>query len=101
MRHLLLCCVTLTFVAEQAAGWRGEKPGGDRGAGVPGAELGVHDLAGGVAWDEPVGVHVRGHQLPPEAESSGSGVAAASATGPAGGVRAPCGQQPKTTQETM
>jgi len=67
MRHLMLCLVTLAFVAGQAAGLRGEKPGGDGGAGVPGPELGVPGVAGGVAGDEPVAVHVRGHLLSPAA----------------------------------
>src|SRR5262249_28130624 len=38
MRHLVLCLVTLTFAAGQAERLRGEKSGGDAGAGVPGAE---------------------------------------------------------------
>jgi SRSO17 transposase len=67
MRHLTLCSVTLTFVAGQAEGLRGEKSGGDGGAGVPGAELGVRDLAGGAAADDGVGVHGGGHQLSPAA----------------------------------
>jgi SRSO17 transposase len=41
LRHLTLCLVTLTFVAGQAEGLRGEKPGGDGGASVPGADLGM------------------------------------------------------------
>jgi SRSO17 transposase len=67
MRHLTLCCLTLTFVAGQAEGLRGEKPGGDGGAGVPGAELGVRGLAGGAAGDGGAGAHVGGHRLPPAA----------------------------------
>jgi SRSO17 transposase len=38
MRHLVLCLVVVGFVAVRAAELRGEKPGGDAGAGVPGAE---------------------------------------------------------------
>lgn len=67
MRHLTLCCVTLTFVAGRAAGLRGEKPGGDRRAGQPRAELGVRGVAGAVARDEPFAAHVGGHLLPPAA----------------------------------
>jgi SRSO17 transposase len=67
MRHLTLCCVTLTFVAGQAAGLRGEKSGGDGGAGVPGPELGVRDLAGGAAGDDGAPVHGGGHRLSPAA----------------------------------
>jgi SRSO17 transposase len=67
MRHLTLCLVVLGFVAGHAAGLRGEKCGGDGGAGVPGAELGVRGVAGGAARDDGVAVHVGGHQLPPAA----------------------------------
>jgi SRSO17 transposase len=37
LRHLSLCLVALAFVAEHTERLRGEKPGGDGGAGVPGA----------------------------------------------------------------
>jgi SRSO17 transposase len=67
MRHLALCCVTLTFVAGHAEQLRGEKPGGDGGAGVPGPELGVRAVAGGAAGDGPGAVHVGGHLLSPAA----------------------------------
>ncbi len=64
MRHLTLCLVVLGFVAGHAAGLRGEQCGGDGGAGVPGAELGVRGVAGGAAGDDGVAVHVGGHLLP-------------------------------------
>jgi SRSO17 transposase len=67
MRHLTLCLVTQVFVAGQAGRLRGEKPGGDGGAGVPGAERGVRGLAGGAAGDQPATVHVGGHSLSPAA----------------------------------
>jgi hypothetical protein len=67
MRHLTLCLITLTFVAGQAEGLRGEKPGGDGGAGVPGAELRVQELAGPATEDDGVAVHGGGHRLPPAA----------------------------------
>jgi len=57
LRHLTLCCVTLTFVAGRAAGLRGGKPGGDGRAGLPRPELGVRGVAGAAARDEPVAVH--------------------------------------------
>jgi SRSO17 transposase len=57
MRHLILCLVTLTFAAGQAARLRGEKSGGDGGAGVPGAQPAVRGLAGSLAPDESVAVH--------------------------------------------
>jgi SRSO17 transposase len=67
MRHLTLCCVTLTFVAGHAEGLRGGKSGGHGGAGVPRPELGVCPLAGPVAGDEPAAVHVGGHSVSPAA----------------------------------
>lgn len=67
MRHLTLCCLTLTFVAGYAAGLRGEKPGGHGGAGLPRPQCRVRRLAGPAARDDPVAVHVRSHRLPPAA----------------------------------
>jgi SRSO17 transposase len=67
LRHLTLCCVTLSFVAGRAAGLRGEKPGGDGGAGVPRAERGVRGLAGAAARDGPGAVHGGGHRVSPAA----------------------------------
>ncbi len=59
--------VTLAFVAGRAEGLRGEKPGGDGGAGVPGAELGLPELAGPPAGDDGAAVHGGSHRLPPAA----------------------------------
>jgi SRSO17 transposase len=67
LRHLTLCCLTLTFVAGHAAALRGEKSGGDGGAGLPRPELGVPAVAGAAAGDNPVGVYVGGHRLRPAA----------------------------------
>jgi len=67
LRHLTLCCVTLTFVSGRAAELRGEKSRGDGGASVPGAELGLRGVAGTAAGDEPVAVHGGCHRLPPAA----------------------------------
>ena len=41
MRHMILCQLTLLFVAEQTERLRGEKPAVDEGASGPGAECGV------------------------------------------------------------
>jgi SRSO17 transposase len=79
MRHLMLCCVTLTFVAGQADRLRGEKSGGHGGASVPGSELGLCPLAGSVARDDRVAVHVGCHSLSPTAESGSAGVPPAAA----------------------
>jgi SRSO17 transposase len=67
MRHLTLCLITLTFVAGQAEGLRGEKPGGDGGAGVPGPELGLPDMAGPATGDDGLAVHGGGHRVSPAA----------------------------------
>jgi SRSO17 transposase len=58
LRHLVLCCVTLTFVAGRAADLRGEKPGGNRRAGLPRTELRVRGLVGAAAGDNPVAEYV-------------------------------------------
>lgn len=67
MRHVVLCLLTMTFVAGQTARLRGEKPGGDARAGVPGAEPAVRGVAGAAAGDEGVTIHGGGHQLSPAA----------------------------------
>ena len=43
IRHLILALVVLGFVATQTERLRGEKPAGDGGAGVPGAEPALRD----------------------------------------------------------
>jgi SRSO17 transposase len=67
LRHLVLCCLTLTFVAGEASRLRGEKSGGDAGAGLPRTGSGLHPVAGAVAADEPGADPVRGHSLSPAA----------------------------------
>ena len=67
LRHLVLCCVALTFVAGQAERLRGKKPGGDRGADMPGTEPDLPGVAGPAAGDNPSGIYVRGHWLSPAA----------------------------------
>ena len=52
MRHLILCLTALGFVALHTERLRGEKPGGDDGASVPGAERAVRGGAGAAAGDE-------------------------------------------------
>lgn len=46
MRHLSLCLVAMSFVAEQTDRLRGEKSTGDNGAGVPGNGSGMPNLVG-------------------------------------------------------
>jgi SRSO17 transposase len=67
MRHLILCLVTLTFAAGQAARLREKKSGSDGGASMPGVEPAMRGLAGGVAGDEPVTVYVGEHRVSPAA----------------------------------
>jgi SRSO17 transposase len=58
MRHLVLCLVVMRFAAGEAERLRGEKPGGDSGASLHGAESAERGMAGGSAGDDGVGVHV-------------------------------------------
>jgi SRSO17 transposase len=67
MRHLMLCLVVMGFVAAQAERLRGEKPGGDAGTGVPGAEPAVRGVADQPPRDDRVGAYVRGHRVSPAA----------------------------------
>lgn len=50
-RHLALCLVTLAFVALHTVRLRGEKPGGNGGASVPGAGMGVPRIPAAAAGD--------------------------------------------------
>jgi SRSO17 transposase len=70
LRHLILALVVLGFVATHTGRLRGEKPPGDRRAGVPGAEPAVR---GGVPpAARPRGAaHQYRHPVPPEAERPG------------------------------
>ena len=52
MRHLTLCLTAMGFVAEHTERLRGEKPGADAGAGVPGVGAGVPQLAAAAAADQ-------------------------------------------------
>jgi SRSO17 transposase len=74
MRHLSLCLVAMAFVSSQAESLRGEKPGGDDGAGVPGDGRGSAVLADGQARRQRDGVCQQDHHLPPEAQPRGAAV---------------------------
>jgi SRSO17 transposase len=67
MRHLTLCLVTLTFVAGEASRLRGEKSGGDGGAGVLGFRGSVCGVVGAAPGNDADAVQVRGHWLSPAA----------------------------------
>jgi SRSO17 transposase len=76
MRHLVLCLAALGFVALHTERLRGEKPGGDAGAGVPGAERPLRRPAATAAGDEPGATHGRGHRVSPGPQPGGAGVEA-------------------------
>ena len=76
LRHLTLCVVMMGFVAEQAVRLRGEKSGGDGGAGVFGSQRGVAVVAGAVARHERSGLQVAGAAVSAETQSGGSAVPA-------------------------
>ena len=71
LRHLTLALIVLGFVTAHTERLRGEKPGGDRGASVPGSEPampgGVPPAARGAGGE----AHQRRHPVPPAAERSG------------------------------
>jgi len=67
LRHLLLCLLVMGFVSEQTERLRGEKPGTDAGAGVPGVEQPLRGVAGQPAGDIGVSAYVRGHCVSPAA----------------------------------
>ena len=71
MRHLTLALVVLGFVAVHTERLRGEKPGGDRGAGVPGVEPAVRGGVPPAAGRGRGRAHQRGDRLPPAAERPG------------------------------
>jgi SRSO17 transposase len=71
VRHLILSLVVLGFVSIQTDRLRGEKPGCDDGAGVPGVEREVCRVVPPPAWCARVATHRRGDPLPPAAERTG------------------------------
>jgi SRSO17 transposase len=77
MRHQTLCLLMLTFVAEHTERLRGEKSGGDDGAGVRGVESAVSGVAGEAAADESPSASVSEDRLPSAAEPSGADVSPA------------------------
>lgn len=84
MRHLTLCLLMMGFVAEQAAGLRGEKSGGHRRAGVPRAERGAAAVAGAAAGHDRPPPHLRGDPVSSEAQPRRPRVQAEARPGAAG-----------------
>jgi SRSO17 transposase len=70
MRHQTLCLLMLTFVAGHTERLRGEKCGGDDGAGVQCVEPAEPGVAGGAAGDHTPPAQAYHHRLPPAAEPS-------------------------------
>src|SRR3954453_23685436 len=68
MRHQTLCLLMLTFVAEHTQRLRGEKSGGDYGAGLQRPEPAVPGVAGEPAGDESPHAQASDPGLPPTAE---------------------------------
>lgn len=75
MRHLVLVLVVMGFVCIRADGIRGGKPGGDAGAGVPGAERAVRGAVAEAARDGGDGACGRGDTLPPAPQRRGQSLA--------------------------
>lgn len=71
LRHLTLTLLVLGFVAVQTARLRGEKPGGDPGAGVPGVERRVPTAIPPSARCTRPAAHRRGDPLPPATKHAG------------------------------
>jgi SRSO17 transposase len=75
VRHLILGLVVLGFVSIHTDRLRGEKPAGDDGAGVPGAERAVRDPVPPAARGAGRATRRRGDSLPPTAQRAGHAVA--------------------------
>lgn len=71
MRHLALALVVMGFVSVHADRLRGGKPGGDDGAGVPGAERSLLGADGEEARDDGDGACGHGGALPPAPQRPG------------------------------
>lgn len=69
MRHQTLCLLMLSFVAGHTERLRGEKPGGDDGAGLQCVEPAEPGVAGEATRDHSPPAQAGHHRLPPAAES--------------------------------
>ena len=74
VRHLVLSLIVLGFVSAHTDRLRGEKPAGDDGAGVPGAERAVRGDVPAPARDTGTAARRRGDPVPPAAERTGHAV---------------------------
>jgi SRSO17 transposase len=71
IRHLILALLVMGFVSVHTDRLRGEKPAGDDGAGVPGAEREVRRPVPTPTRDTTAPAHGRGHPLPSATERPG------------------------------
>src|SRR6516162_3221672 len=74
LRHLILCLVTMTFVADQTEQLQGEKPGNHTGTSVPGSEHKLFGVACGDTGNDTVTMHCGSHSISPVPKSSGAAV---------------------------
>lgn len=81
MRHMALCLVVMGFVSLHTQRLRGEKPGGDYGAGVPGAQRPLRRAAGPQARNPFDQAHVDAHPLSPDQEREGDTLTQTARTG--------------------
>ncbi len=75
MRHLTLALIVMGFVSIHTDRLRGEKPRGDAGAGVPGAERPVRGAAQAAARDDGRGAGRARDPLPPRTQRPGARLA--------------------------
>jgi SRSO17 transposase len=67
MRHMILCLLAMGFVAEHTDRLRGEKSRDHDGAGVPGTQPAMPNLADEPMRNDGISVHNQGHRLSPAA----------------------------------
>jgi SRSO17 transposase len=72
IRHLILALVVMGFVSIHTDRLRGEKPGGDPGAGVPGVEPEVCGPVAAATRHDGRGARRHGDPLPPTSKRSGT-----------------------------
>src|SRR5262249_15391010 len=74
MRHLILCLTALGFVALHTERLRGEKPGSDDGASVPGAERPLRGVAAAATGNGSDPAHGRAQPVSPSTYAGRAGV---------------------------
>jgi SRSO17 transposase len=74
IRHLIMALVVLGFVATHTERLRGEKPAGDRRAGMPGSEPTMRSELSTPSRNTRDQAHKRGHSIPPAPQRAGNKV---------------------------